>query len=216
MARKLQITGADGVNFNTKYEKLDKEQRPKVVAKAPDGSEVRESTVYNGQVLPPGSTQRKWCDSNGNQFAKQELKFFYEEEEVSEIDATSVFNIDGYQPLSNYTDVYVIGKFYELYPSTNDMKKDFDKEKARIVNLTGMKKLFDKLLSEKVVARGEFNASSKGFVAGDAYIRAVQFGNKWGLELGVFKEEKIFEHLQEEVPVIPTQSATAKKSLKRV
>ena len=216
MARKLQIAGPDGINFNTKYEKLDKADRPSVEAKAPDGSIVKETTVYNGQVLLPGSTQRKWCDANGNQYQKGQLKFFYEGEEVSEIEATSVFQIDGFQPLGNYTDVYVIGKFYELYPSTNDIKKDFDKEKARIVNLTGMKKLFDKLKSENVVARGEFNASSKGFVAGDAYIRAVNFGNKWGLELGVFKEEKIFEHLQEEVPEIPKQSASPTKRLKRV
>jgi len=177
---------------------------------------VKERTVYQGQVLGPGATQRKYCDDKGNQYQKQDLKFYFEGEEVEENSMTKVFNIEGFQPLSAYTDMYVIGKYYEVFPSTNDMKKDFDKEKARIVNLQGMKKLFDKLMSEKIVARGEFCASSKGFVAGDAYIRPVQFGNKWGLEIGVFKEEKIFEHLQEEVPEVPTQAATATKKLKRV
>ena len=216
MAYKLQIAGPDGANFNVKYEKLDKASKPDVEAHAPDGSIVKERTVYNGQVLGPGSTQRMWCDDKGNKYNKQDLKFFYEGEEVNEISQTKVFNIEGFQPLANYTDSYVIGKYYELFPSTNDMKKDFDKEKARIVNLQGMKKLFDHLLKNKLVARGEFSASSKGFVAGDAYIRPVQFGNKWGLESGLFKEENIFEHLQEEVPEVPAQPATATKKLKRV
>ena len=216
MAYKLQITGPEGTNFNVKYEKLDKEQRPNVEARVSDGTVVKERTVYNGQVLVPGSTQRKYCDDAGNQYAKQDLKFYYENEEVEENSQTKVFHIEEYQPLSNYTDKYVIGKFYELYPSTNDMKKDFDKEKARIVNLTGMKKLFDQLLIDGTVARGEFCASSKGFIASDAYLRPVKFGNKWGLEMGVFKEEKIFEHLQEEVPAIPVSAAKPTKKLKRV
>ena len=80
MAYKLQITGPDGVNFNVKYEKLDKASKPEVEARAPDGSVVKERTVYNGQVLGPGATQRKYCDDKGNQFQKQELKFFFEGE----------------------------------------------------------------------------------------------------------------------------------------
>jgi len=216
MAYKLQIAGPEG-NFNVKYEKLDKQSKPEVVAKAPDGSIVKERTIYQGQVLGPGATQRKYCDDAGTQYQKDQLKFYYEDEEVEENSMTKVFNIEGYQPLTAYTDLYVIGKFYELFPSTNDMKKDFDKEKARIVNLTGMKKLFDKLKSEGLVARGEFCASSKGFVQGDAYLRPVQFGNKWGLEMGVFKEEKVFEHLQEEVPEMPTEPVGGvKKKIRRI
>lgn len=215
MAYKLQISGPDGINFNVKYEKLDKASKPEIEVQAPGGIVVKERTIYQGQVLGPGATQRKYCDDKGNTYPKQDLKFFFEGEEVEENSMTKVFNIEGYQPLSAYTDLYVIGKFYEMFPSTNDMKKDFDKEKARIVNLTGMKSLFDKLIKEGKVARGEFCASSKGFMAGDAYIRPVQFGNKWVLELGVFKEEKIFEHLQEEVPEVPVQTSTVKK-LKRV
>jgi hypothetical protein len=121
-----------------------------------------------------------------------------------------------YQPLENYTDSYVISAYYELSPHNNDMKKDFDRQKAIISNLTGMKKLWDHLNQNSLVARGEFCVSSKGFVASDAYVRAIKFGNKWGLEIGVFKEEKIFEHLGEEIPQAPVQSAQSKKRLKMV
>ena len=68
-------------------------------------------------------------------------------------------------------------------------------------NLAGMYRLWEKLTKEEVVARGEFCTSSRGFVASDGYIRAICVDNgKWGLEIGVFKEEKIFEHLQEGKP----------------
>ena len=213
MAFKLQIAGPE-VNFNVKYEKLDKATKPDVVAKAPDGSVVKERTIYNGNVLVPGSTQKKWCDNQGNQYAKSELKFYFDGEEVEENSQTKVFEISGYEPLASYTDSYVIGKYYECMPSTNDLKKDFDRERARIVNLQGMRKLWDYLTTNKVVARGEFCTSSRGFIASDGYIRAISFGNKWTLEIGVFKEGKVFEHLQEDIPEVPV--GTAKKKLKRV
>ena len=212
MAYKLQIVEDKmGLNFNVKYSNLAKNKRPSIEAQAPDGTVVKERSTYQGQVLGAGATQRQWCDDQGNVYAKQDLKFYYEGNEVPENTMTKVFEITGYQAVKNYTDNYVISTYYETFPSTNDMKKDFDKERARITNLNGMKKLFDHLKANGLVARGEFSASSKGFVVGDAYIRAVSFGNKWCLEMGVFKEEKIFEHLQEEVPQIPAAQPTAKR-----
>ena len=86
------------------------------------------------------------------------------------------------------------------------MKKDFDKEMVRISNLQGMKKLWDHLKTTKQVARGIFCPSSKGFIGSDAYLRAVEFGNHWGILLGVFKKEMIFQHLNEEVPDMPAKS----------
>ena len=217
MAYKLQIVDDKvGVNFAIKYENLSRYERPEVEAKAPDGSIVKERTTYQGQILPAGSTNRQWCDDKGTVYQKSQLKFYYQGQEVPENTQTKVLTISGYQPLKNYTDNYVIATYYELYPHNNDMKKDFDKETARVTNLSGMKKLFDYLDSNQLVARGEFCPSSKGFVASDGYIRAVKFGNKWALELGVFKEEKVFEHLNEEVPAVPVQTATPIKRLKMV
>lgn len=218
MAYKLQIVeDKQGLNFNVKYENLSKFERPEVEAKAPDGSIVKERTTYQGQVLGQGATQRQWVDDNGIVYQKAQLKFYYNGQEVQENTQTKVFTITGYQALKNYTDTYVIASYYEIFPHNNDMKKDFDKETARITNLVGMKKLWEHLKTTNQVARGEFCASSKGFVASDGYIRAIEFGNKWGLELGVFKEEKVFEHLNENVPIVaPTPVANPTKRLKMV
>jgi hypothetical protein len=217
MAYKLQINDSkQGFNFNVRYENLSKAEKPPVVAKAPNGKEVHERTTYQGNVLGPGSTQRNWVDDTGAVYSKTELTFWYDGQQVSEIAQTKVFDIQGYQPLQNYTDNYVIDKYYELFPSDNDMKKDFDRSKAQSANAFQMRRLWEHLKSTNQVARGEFNVSSKGFVAGDGYIRAVEFQNKWGLEVGVFKEEKIFQHLQEGIPQEVKINQTAGVKLKRV
>jgi len=218
MAYKLQVVDQQtGANFQVKYENMAKQKRPEVEAKTTTGKIVKERTTYQGKVLAPGSTQRQWVDDDGGTYTKGELTFWYNGEQVEENSQTKVFNIEGFQPLKSYTDNYIISSYYELYPGTNDMKKDFDRERARITNLNGMKKLFDYLDQNNLVARGEFCVSSRGFLASDGYIRAVKFGNKWGLEIGIFKEEKIFEHLQEEVPQIPdTAPATGRRKLKMV
>ena len=203
MAYKLSINDSkQGVNFNARYENLAKAERPTVIAKASNGKEVHERSTYQGNVLTPGSTQRQWVDDVGQVYAKSELTFWFDGQQVSEITQTKVLEIQGYQPIKNYTDNYVIDKYYELFPADNDMKKDFDKERAVSANTFQMRKLWEYLKSTNQVARGEFNTSSKGFVAGDAYIRAVEFDNKWGLEIGMFKEEKIFQHLQEGLPQV--------------
>lgn len=201
MAYKLCISdNKQGIQFNVRYENMAKAEKPTIIAKAPNGKEVHEKTTYQGQVLSPGSTQRQWVDEQGQPYPKSELTFWYEDQQINEINQTKVMEIQGYQPLKNYTDNYVIDKYYELFPSDNDMKKDFDKNKAVSANTFQMRKLWEYLKANGVVARGEFNASSKGFLAGDGYIRAVEFGNKWGLEIGVFSQEKVYEHLQEGVP----------------
>jgi hypothetical protein len=216
---KLQISDKqNGVNFNVRYEKLDRAERPEVIAKAPSGAIVKERTIYQGQALLPGSTQKQWVDDQGAVFSKAELTFWFGDQQVNEIQQTKVFDVVGFQPLSNYTDNYIIDKYYEIYPDDNGLKKDIDKERARQANQFQMRKLWDYLNQNQVVARGEFCTSSKGFVASDGYLRAIKInGNKWGIEIGVFKEEKVFQHLQEGVPheaVMPQVSVGVK--LKRV
>lgn len=218
MSYKLKVVEDKlGLNFDVRYENLSKLERPEVEAKAPDGSVCKERTVYQGTVLVPGSTQRQWMDDKGNVYAKSQLKFYYEGQEVTENTQTKVFTISGYQALKNYTDTYVISAYYEMFPHNNDMKKDHDKETARVTNLVGMKKLWDHLRANQLVARGEFCASSKGFVSSDGYLRAVEFGNKWGLELGVFREEKKFDHLNENIPIVaPAVPVATTRRLKMV
>lgn len=55
-----------------------------------------------------------------------------------------------------YTDDYVIAKYYEIFPSDNGMKKDIDRDIAKKVNLSQMRRLWDYLNDNKLVARGEF------------------------------------------------------------
>lgn len=217
MAFNLTLSDSNlGVTCNVKYEKLDKLKKPEVIAKAPNGKQVKERTVHQGQVLGPGSTQRNWVDDDGNIYAKSELTFWHDGEQVSENTQTKIFQVDGYQDLPNYTDSYIIDKYYEVFPSDNGMKKDIDRQVAVRTNLSGMRKLWEHLKNNNQVARGEFSTSSRGFITGDAYIRAVEFGNKWGLEIGVFKEEKIFQHLNEGVPTQAPMPQQPSKKLKMV
>ena len=219
MAYKLNIVDNNlKVNANVRYENLSKIERPEVVAKTPTGKIAKEKSVVNGKVIQPGELTRQWVDDDGNVYGKTELTFWYNNEQVSENQQTKVLEITGYQPLANYTDNYVISTYYEIFPDDNGMKKDFDRERAKNSNLFQMRKLFEYLDKEQMVARGEFCTSSRGFIASDGYVRAVKFGNKWGLEIGVFKEEKVFEHLNEGLPkeVTAPEPTAGRKKLKMV
>ena len=93
----------------------------------------------------------------------------------------------------------------------------FNKQIAINSNLVGMYKLWEYLNNTQQVARGEFNISSKGFVASDGYIRALSFDVRWGLEIGVFKEAKAFSHLQTKIPTMSAEISKPKiKTLKMV
>lgn len=188
-----------GLMTNVRYEKLDRAEKPKIVKKV-NGIHVEERTVFEDTVLLPGMTRKVWCDEEGNVYSKEQVTYWIGEDQVAEKSETKVFEITSFEPIQRYTDEFVIGKYYELSPDTNGHKKDFDKEMARRANLSGMRKLWEYLRENNVVARGEFNTSSRGFVCSDGYIRAVSFGNKWGLEVGIFSETKEFRHLEEEVP----------------
>ena len=218
MSYKLQIVDSNkALNFSVRYDNLAKAKRPAVESKNSKGDPVRYVTTYKGGILPTGSTKREWMDDSGNPYAKTELTHWIGDEEVSEIDQTKVFNVDGFQPVKHYTDNYVISAYYEIYPDDNGLKKDIDKERARAANLSQMHKLWQHLDSNKVVARGEFCPASRGFIASDGYIRAIRIdGTKWALEVGVFKEEKVFKHLQEGVPSDAVLASPVEKKGKRL
>jgi hypothetical protein len=201
MAYKLQITDQkNGISFNARYDNMARAERPEIIAKNKNGDIIKLTTVYQGTPLLKGATQKKWLDDKGKEYSKSELIFYLGDQEVNEIAQTKVLNIEGFQPISNYTDNYVISAYYEVYPDDNGMKKDIDKQRAIGANLSQMHKLWEYLDKTQQVARGEFCPASKGFIASDGYIRPIKFGNKWGIEIGVFKEEKVFEHLQEGAP----------------
>lgn len=215
MSYKLTISDPqNGFNFNARYEKMDRAEKPDVIAKSPTGEVVSERTVSQGQVLLPGSTQKQWVNEAGKPYSKAELTFWYKDEQVAEIAQTKVFTVAEYVPFKQYIDDYVIDKFYEVFPSDNDMKKEIDQEQAIKANRYQMRKLWEYLVANDVVARGEFNTSSKGFVSSDGFIRALKNGSQWGLEIGKFKEQKVFHHMQEGIPAeiaVPVMAAAKKK-----
>lgn len=201
MSYKITVVDpSQNLNFNARYERLDKEEKPEVVAKAPNGNVVKERTFYGDIMLGPGATNRKYVDDAGVQYAKAELTFEFGGQQVSENQQTKVFTVEGFQPIVNYTDRYCISAYYEVFPDDNGLKKDIDRKVAINANLCGMRKLWDYLNTNGVVARGVFCPSSKGFVESDGYIRAINIEGKWGIEIGQFKQEKKFLHLQETAP----------------
>jgi hypothetical protein len=198
MSYKLSIIDREkGINCHVKYENMARMEKPEIQAKTRDGKTVKEKSVYQGKILNQGDTNRLWCDEEGSFHEKKDLQFFCEGDEISEITQTKAFDIQAYEPLSNYTDRYVIDKFYEITPANNDMKSDYDRDLAVKVNLSQMKKLWDFLMETRQVARGEMNVSSRGFLNSDGYLRPISIEGKWTLELGIFSQPKIFEHLNE-------------------
>ena len=217
---KVQVVDPQqSISFSARYERLDKDSNTKVeiIAKAPNGKEVKERTYFSGAPLLPGSTTRQWVDDEGTVYGKTELTFYHNGEPVSEISQTKVFTIEGYQSVQNYTDKYCISAYYEVFPDDNGMKKDIDKQIAINANLRGLHQLWEFLRSQNAVARGVFCPTSRGFVESDGYIRAIEIEGKWGLEIGQFKQEKVFLHLNEGLPQdVKVAAPVAKSRIRKI
>ena len=218
MSYKVQIVVPQlGVNANVRYENLDQAEHLPVVAKSPAGDVCSEKYLVNGKVPSKGDLTRGYVDDKGNAFTKTEMTFWIGDDQVEEKAQTKVLTIDGFQPASNYTDRYIISAYYEIFPDDNGMKKPADKESAMHSNLAQLRKLHKHLTDNQEVARGEFCPSSRGFKFSDAYIRPINLDGKWGLEIGVFAAEKVFNHLSDEHEVaIKAVPLTNKVKLKMV
>jgi hypothetical protein len=211
MAYNLQIVSKDlEINCNVKYEKMDTTKKQEVKAFAPDGTEVKQRNCYEGK---PVTCQRVWMDDNGKQYSKQELTFKMDDEVVSNVSQTKVFDALKCISAEDYNNKYVVDKYYELYPSDNGMKKDIDREYAVKGNQYQMYKLWKHLIDSNQIMIAPFASSSLGFYEDIGYIRAVDIEGKWGLELGVIRENKAFSHLQEGTPI--QQEATQQKQAQR-
>jgi hypothetical protein len=189
-----------GINVNVRYENLERADKPEITTKGPQGQKVKQVRVWKGNVLEKDTVNNKYMDDAGGEYSKDQLTYWMGEQQVSEVSQTKVFNIEGYQPVKNYTDEYVIDTYYEIYACDNSMTKDIDRQRAIQNNLVGMYKLWKHLHDNNVVARGEFCPASRGFTVSDGYIRAIDLNGKWALEIGKFKEAKKFLHAQETVP----------------
>lgn len=212
MGYNLQVVSKQiGVNFNCKYENMSKDVKPEIVAKSKTGVVVKERSVYNGTILREGDTNRMWCDDEGNFYAKDEIVFTIDGEQLDEKSKTECFDIQQFDPLSDYTNKFVINKYYELSPSNNGKKSDHDRKIAMTVNLDQMRKIWVYLHENQVVGRAEFNVSSKGFKVSYGYLRAISVDESWGLEIGLFSEKKIFHNLQKETEFETASMAPTRK-----
>ena len=197
----------EGITFDCKRENMaGKKEFVEPIGYAPNGKVVERKQLDINTSKPVQYTF-KYLDEDGNQYEKSEITWKIGDKVVSPIEMTSVFEVKTYRPVIEFTDRFVIEKYYELSADSGPSKKgkkqipEAERDRIRLSNLMGMRKLWEKLIKEGSVAGGNFNGSSGNFKPGMAFIRAIKVnGNKWGLELGVFKEEKIFEFLQEGTP----------------
>lgn len=205
-----------GIAFDAKRENMaGKKEFADPIGYSPEGKTVARKQL-DMNTGAPIQYVFKYIDEDGKTYEKNELTWKIDEKAVKPIEMTTVFNVKTYRPLSEYNDRFIVERYYELAPSTGASAKgkkkvsDKDRDATRISNMVGMRKLWDKLIGEQVVAGGAFNASTGSFKPGMAWIRAIKVnGTKWGLELGVFKEEKIFSHLQEGVPQVTEEDENA-------
>ena len=205
-----------GISFDAVRENLvgNGEKKSEPIPFAPDGRPVAKMGIdpQSLKPLPKAPTKlMKWVAEDGgpgNIYEESEIVWKLSGKEIEKIKMTKSFSVIAYRPLSHFTDRFIIEKYYEVIPSNDAGENASEREQNEVEasNLMGMYKLWKKLTEEKVVAGGHFNASSNTRTPGMAFIRAVTIpqGNHfyWALEMGVFKEEKIFQHLHEGEPKV--------------
>lgn len=204
------VDNTEGISFDAKRQGIKGTPIPVPLPFSPEGQPVKRKSLQKS-TLTPVDMGYFYVDANNKVWEKKELIWKLGEEEVGLSEMTSVFTIIEYRPLLEYTDYFNIEDYQEFDPDTSDKdtKKD-DIPRIKANNMVGMKRLWDKLHSENCVAAGEFYTTSGSTKGSTALIRAIskmvmteanQLSNKWGLEMGICKEEKIFNFLYEGEPI---------------
>src|SRR3972149_9411031 len=127
MSRNLQIISNDLViACNVKYEPLNagESEKSKIAFRAPNGNLAKLSTV--GSDRKPCQTWKAYIDPNGAEYSKYQLTAIDPDtgEDLGQFEATTVFDIIKFEPEANYTDKYIVDKYYELFASDDGKKKD--------------------------------------------------------------------------------------------
>jgi hypothetical protein len=219
MGKNLQVVSKQlGVNFNCKYDNLamSESEKIKVTYTNENGDPVRKKQMYQDKILQQGDLIWVYADDKGNLYERDKLTAWIEGEEAQEKEITKCFDIQSFDPIVNYTNSFIISKYYEISPSNNGFKSDYDRNLAIQTNLSGMRKLWTYLFENNVVGRSLMCVSSQGFTESDGYIRAIAFDNKWGLEIGIFSERKNFNNLQEETEFETCVQAPVRKRVRMI
>jgi hypothetical protein len=111
---------------------------------------------------------------------------------------TEIFEITKFEPMQNFTDKYIVDKYYQVKPSQGKSKKDYQRLQSVNANTREMKKIWDYMAEHNVVGRGILNITSAGYLPSIAYLRPVNLGGKqWTLEIGMFKQQKRYSWVEE-------------------
>ena len=189
---KYERLRGDNRKVNGKEIQMDNYGNPTTIKRTDSGLEVTgkmTKTKYDeqGNTLPD--------DTNINEFF---VTVDGEEIPVTKgFTRTEVMQIKSFVPVEYYTDRYIIDAYYQLIPSGGKSKKDIDKAITSRANTIKLKKLWDKLIKENVVAKAEFNMRDSK-LPNYAFIRAIRInGTKWTLEIGRYKQAKVFSWIEE-------------------
>jgi hypothetical protein len=197
---KIERIKGDARRVNGKEIEMKTDGSPKIVYKDPTATDLLEYAEFDDATGTriQGRTA-KYVDQKGTEYSKQEITPFFKVQESEELiqacknEKTEVFEVRAYEDCQNYLDRYQMDAYYQVYPSSGTSKKDFAKAQAVEANTTELKKIWEALYGKNVVAKGTLNISSAGFLPSVGYLRAVELpGNKWTLEMAVFKENKPF------------------------
>lgn len=221
------VDNSAGIAFDTKREKIAGTPQPVPQPYSQAGNLLGRKNV-NPETNLPVSYTVKYLDEQGNAFDKSEV-IWKLDGEVSQLSKmTTVFDILEYRPIQDYTDKFRIDDYQEIFAddgaSSKKKTSDYERNQTKMANMVGMRKLWDKLMVEKTVAVGEFCTSTGSTKAGLAFLRPLHMmyatdagmTEKWGMELGVCKEEKIFNHLYDGIPQMEINTPEATNAPRRL
>jgi hypothetical protein len=187
---KLDVIHGDPRKVNGKTIEMKNDGAPALVYKDPTGKEVVQYQEIDATTQQPIQGRSSvYVDKAGNQYQKNEVLAFYKVAESDELipaiknDKTEVFEVKTWDTLENYLNKYQMDKYYQVSPSSGVSKKDFAKQQAIEANTIELKKLWDHMTKNEVVAKGTLNITSAGYLPSVGYLRAITLGNQWTFEV---------------------------------
>lgn len=196
---KLDVIHGDARKVNGKEIEMKDDGSPKIIYKEPTGKDIIVYQEFDAVTQQPiqGRTSA-YVDPSGKAYQKSEALPFYKVADSDELipatknDKTEVFEVRTWDTVENYLDKYQMDRYYQVRPSSGVSKKDFAKALAIQANTVELKKLWSYMYDKKVVGKGVLNITSSGFLPSVGYLRAIKLGDKWTLEMAIFKETKPF------------------------
>jgi len=185
---------------------------PKMKYKDSQGNELFFTNTHEG--VPVMTSGRAYADVNG---VIQDPIPYLQLEDGTEVVAeprpkSEVFEVT-WLPKGT-EDNYLIEKVYQLKPSKGDSKKDIIRKQNINANTASMKKLYDHMIDNKVVGKAVCNVSSTGKLDYVGFMRAIDLGSEWTIEIVIAKQEKLYawqeskDFQAQQTTAIPNNGAT--------